>query len=241
MGERPRRSADAGSGASRPRKGGRRRASGRLAAADRRRQILEQAAEIFARDGFVGARIRDITLACGVTEATLYRHFPSKEALFEQTLEARLAADDAGDFLRGLDRNAPIEETFRTIALRILRTGWEDPTLHRLLLAASLAGRTGTQGAYVRWRVPYIEFLEKLIRDGTARGDLRETDPVLTARAFVGLVMDCVLSCRLWSEVGNGEADPDALVLNNVPTFVRGLLKDPEGPRDAATTPGGDS
>ncbi len=59
---------------------------GRLPAEERRQQIIEQAAKVFARRGFEGTRTRDIAEECGVNEALLYRHFPSKEDLYRKAL-----------------------------------------------------------------------------------------------------------------------------------------------------------
>jgi AcrR family transcriptional regulator len=42
----------------------------------------------FARKGLVGARIEDITAACGVSKGSFYLHFSSKEALFGELVEA---------------------------------------------------------------------------------------------------------------------------------------------------------
>jgi TetR/AcrR family transcriptional regulator len=55
----------------------------RLTADERRAQLLEAARRVFVRSGFAAARIRTISEEAGVNEALLYRHFESKEALFE--------------------------------------------------------------------------------------------------------------------------------------------------------------
>jgi AcrR family transcriptional regulator len=59
--------------------------------AERRRQaILQAAAPLIAQVGFSGASVRDIATAAGVSEALLYKHFPSKQALYDEALaEAR--------------------------------------------------------------------------------------------------------------------------------------------------------
>jgi len=44
----------------------------------------------FARRGLVGARIEDITAACGLSKGAFYLHFQSKEALFGGLVEAFL-------------------------------------------------------------------------------------------------------------------------------------------------------
>jgi hypothetical protein len=123
------------------------------------------------------------------------------------------------------------------VAIRILEVGLEDTVVHRLLIAATLAGAPGTQSAYVRWRLPFVEYLERVVERGTADGLLRRVDPRLTARAFVGLVMDCVLCCDLWTDLGYDDYDRDALIANNVPTFVRGLLRSPDRAREPRPSP----
>ncbi|HLO13756.1 MAG TPA: helix-turn-helix domain-containing protein, partial [Anaerolineales bacterium] len=44
-------------------------------------KIMEAALQCFARQGYAGTRIRDIAEAAEVSEAALYRHFASKEAV----------------------------------------------------------------------------------------------------------------------------------------------------------------
>lgn len=52
-------------------------------AAERRAEIVAAAQAEFIRANFAGARTRDIADAAGVNQATLFKHFPTKEALFE--------------------------------------------------------------------------------------------------------------------------------------------------------------
>jgi len=54
-----------------------------MSAEDRQEAIIRAAARVFADKGFHGATTRALAMAAGVSEALLYRHFPSKEALYE--------------------------------------------------------------------------------------------------------------------------------------------------------------
>ncbi|MCK5313746.1 MAG: TetR/AcrR family transcriptional regulator [Anaerolineales bacterium] len=56
-----------------------------------RQRILEVAEELFTAHGYRAVSIRDIAQACEVTNAALYYHFPSKEALFNEVLEHHAA------------------------------------------------------------------------------------------------------------------------------------------------------
>jgi len=58
----------------------------RLPARERRQQIIEKAAEVFAQFGVEGTRTRDIAHACGINEALIYRHFSGKEELYRDAM-----------------------------------------------------------------------------------------------------------------------------------------------------------
>lgn len=52
----------------------------------RRQQILDVAADLFARRGFHGVSVTDLGQACGISGPALYKHFASKEAILAQML-----------------------------------------------------------------------------------------------------------------------------------------------------------
>lgn len=58
----------------------------RISAPERRQSILVAARKLFAERGFEGAKTSRIAAAAGISEALLYRHFPSKEALYRSVL-----------------------------------------------------------------------------------------------------------------------------------------------------------
>lgn len=57
-----------------------------MRAADREQFILDEAIRFFAERGFEG-QTRELAKRMGITHATIYRHFPSKEALVERVYE----------------------------------------------------------------------------------------------------------------------------------------------------------
>ena len=54
----------------------------RMRARDRRRQLLEVAADLFARYGYRGTTTARLAEHAGITEPILYRHFDNKQDLF---------------------------------------------------------------------------------------------------------------------------------------------------------------
>lgn len=59
----------------------------RLPAAERRRQLLDVALEVFAAKGFHETSMNDVAEAAGVTKPVLYQHFDSKKALHSELVD----------------------------------------------------------------------------------------------------------------------------------------------------------
>ena len=60
----------------------------KLKAEDRRPAIAEAVIPVFARHGFVGATTKKLAEAAGVSEALLYKYFPSKEAIYQEIVRS---------------------------------------------------------------------------------------------------------------------------------------------------------
>jgi AcrR family transcriptional regulator len=56
--------------------------STRLSSEERREAIVKAVRQVFAEKGFHGTTTRELAAAAGVSEALLFKHFPSKEALY---------------------------------------------------------------------------------------------------------------------------------------------------------------
>ena len=54
----------------------------KLSGSDRREAIVQAVRVVFAEKGFHGTTTRELAHAAGVSEALLFKHFPTKEALF---------------------------------------------------------------------------------------------------------------------------------------------------------------
>ena len=54
---------------------------------DTKDRILEAALEIFSRDGYAGANLKDIAGAVGVVKSGFYRHYASKEEVWDAVLD----------------------------------------------------------------------------------------------------------------------------------------------------------
>ena len=67
----------------------------RLDSDERRKAIVTAAVPLFARKGFAGTTTRELAEAAGISEALLFRHFPSKQLLYREILGLGCEGDPA--------------------------------------------------------------------------------------------------------------------------------------------------
>lgn len=67
----------------------------RLDSDERRKAIVRAAVPLFARKGFAGTTTRELAEAAGISEALLFRHFPSKQLLYREILRLGCEGDPA--------------------------------------------------------------------------------------------------------------------------------------------------
>ena len=86
----------------------------RLSKEERKARIIDAAKPLFAEKGFNGTSVRDIAKVAQVSEALLYRHFPSKEAMYREILSYPIRLSGAA--LRGI---RDLEPGTRTLVLLV--------------------------------------------------------------------------------------------------------------------------
>jgi AcrR family transcriptional regulator len=94
----------------------------------RRAEIVEAAARVFAHSGYAATSMEDVAAAAGVTKLIVYRHFASKEALYRAVLE-RVFDRQAELFVEHVSQG--LQACGATAALLIV--GRERPNGFRLL------------------------------------------------------------------------------------------------------------
>jgi len=76
-------------------------------------------------------------------------------------------------------------------------------------------------------RLPYINYLSNELDERMQSGEIVEVDAFITARCFVGMVMDCALSVAVWAKISDFQFNANNVICNNVPIFARGLQAKP--------------
>lgn len=116
-----------------------------MRAADRERQIVDEAIRFFAERGFEG-QTRELAKRMGITHSAIYRHFPSKEALIERVYqEVYLSrwSPSWGALIR--DRSLPLEDRLTQFYLeyvdRVFEYNWVRIFVFSGMKSFGIAGR----------------------------------------------------------------------------------------------------
>jgi len=165
-------------------------ASPRMCAEDRRHQIVEVAAELFSQKGFNGATTKEIAERAGVSQAIIFRHFPSKDAIYSAILDHKVkqAAERIQGRLQDAAGRKDDQAFFGALAFDLLELYSNDPSLIRLLLFSALEGHDLSRMFYKTMSRQVREHVRAYLKQRIADGAFRELDPLASARAFLGMV-----------------------------------------------------
>jgi AcrR family transcriptional regulator len=156
----------------------------------RREQLLRVALGIFASKGFRGTTTKEIAAAAGVTEALIFRYFPTKDALYEATLWWRIDAFGFADkmlVLREIAERRDDEGLLRAIAKGMLEFHSTNVDLLRLMFYAGLENHALAEAFRERHIRPFNDFLAEYIATRQREGAFRDVDPPVAVRLILGM------------------------------------------------------
>ena len=157
----------------------------KLAALERRQKLVSIAMQQISRKGFEGLRFQEVAKQAGINNATLYYHFPTKEALIQGVVS---------HLMEELKKTSPGPSDVPRTALQELRFEFDDvrkllrakPKLFVVLVELSLRGLRDPAINKMEQRRDHFwfEHLSGIIRRGIEQGMFRrdiELEPAVTA------------------------------------------------------------
>jgi AcrR family transcriptional regulator len=96
-------------------------------------KIIAAARELFEKNGFAAATTREIADIAGVSEVTLFRHFSTKRALFEETLHSCMHPYKVDEYLKN-DAAYDLDIDLKSIAYNMMETYRSNAPLIRMIM-----------------------------------------------------------------------------------------------------------
>jgi AcrR family transcriptional regulator len=185
---------------------------------------------LFSQHGFDRVTIKQLAVACGITEPALYRYYSSKDAIYDAVLDSIQAQMQYQELFDRLEMEPELGEILYSLAGHIIGFFTSHRELYRLLLYSTLGDHAKARAVYMATRGPFIFFLLRQLQRLSGEGKLKPKNLEITARCFIGMVFDCSLSAMLWRGYTGRTYEPDEIIANNIPIFIDGLMapKPPE-------------
>ena len=139
-----------------------------------RARVLEAARAAFAAEG-LAVPLDEIARRAGVGAGTVYRHFPTKEALFEAVIADQLAALAEDAEARAAGGGDPGEQFF-TFFATVIEDGTRKADLADALTSAGVRLRQETLASAGRLQQALAALLEGAQRAGAVRPDVDTMD-----------------------------------------------------------------
>jgi AcrR family transcriptional regulator len=150
----------------------------RMAFEQRQKLIIGQVRELFAHKGLEGSTTRELARAAGVSEGLLFKHFPTKEALYKAMLDSieKELPQEVGRTMDLPPSTATLIAIVHSLVSMFLSAHPEEMDDMARMYLRSLAG--DGEFARVLLKKPYEELiprLEESIRAAIDSGDIEDS------------------------------------------------------------------
>jgi AcrR family transcriptional regulator len=189
---------------------------------DKRRNILDAAIRVFARQGFHSTRVSDIADEAGVAYGLVYHYFDSKDEVLNELFTERwsllLAAIEEADA-----SSEPPRTKLAAVAAFIVDSYRHDPELMKVIIVEV----TRAANSFGRTHLPEIrrayDSITKIVADGQEAGAFRrDIDPAFASMSFYGAI-EQLLSGWIFEVIPASAADFEQAKELVVATICDGL------------------
>jgi len=180
-----------------------------------RERILDAAFNMFSKRGYLGAPTREIAKLAGVNEVTLFRHFGSKEALFEEVLRQYSFLPRLREMLPSL-KTLPYRDALTQIGIEFYKTLRERKDTIRIILSEITLYPELLSQAYENFINEILQTLGGVFNDLKQKGEFRDLPTAVAGRAFLGMCYSFFQT----EEIIKGKELSQRAIKNTIGTFV---------------------
>ena len=166
---------------------------------DTKERILETALRMFSQNGYAGTNVRELTAALGLVKSSVYKHFESKEAIWDALLDGMIAY--YGERFGSPERLPPVPDSLEGLVQMTMRM--VDLTVHdekivmtRKLLSIEQFRDERARGlATKHFLTGLTDMFTHIFADMMDRGLLKRDDPAMLAFAYIAPISALIHLC----------------------------------------------
>ena len=168
-------------------------------AKDTKERILMAALEMFSQKGYAGTNIRELTASLGLVKSSMYKHFSSKEEIWNTLLDELIAYYDA--HFGSPEHLPPMPDSLEGLVAMTVRM--TDFTIHdetivmtrKMLSIEQFRDERARDLATKHFLIGLTEMFTKLFEGMMEKGLLRRDDPAMLAFAYTAPISALIHLC----------------------------------------------
>ena len=157
-------------------------------AKDTKEKILKAALDLFSQKGYEGANIRELSASLGLVKSGIYKHFESKEAIWDALLDRMIAY--YGEHFGSREHLPPVpdsQEAFVAMTMRMVNLTIHDEQIvktRKILMLEQFRDNRARELATKHFLTGLTEIFTHVFTGMMDKGLIRRDDPAMLAFAY---------------------------------------------------------
>ena len=191
-------------------------------AKDTKERILAKALEMFSQNGYVGTNIRELTASLGLVKSSMYRHFESKEEIWNSLLDELIAY--YAEHFGSAEHLPPVPDSpegLVEMTMRMVNFTVHDEQIvmtRKLLTIEQFRDERARQLATKHFLTGLTDMFTYVFSGMMDKGLLRKDDPGMLAFAYTAPISALIHLC-------DREPDKKEAALAKVEAFSRHFIR----------------
>ena len=168
-------------------------------AKDTKERILDAALEMFSQNGYAGTNIRELSASLGLVKSGVYKHFESKEAIWNALLDKMIAYYE--EHFGSAEHLPPVPDTLEELVrmtMQMVNITVRDERIvmtRKLLSIEQFRDERARNLATKHFLTGLTDLFTRLFRGMMDKGLLRDDDPKMLAFAYITPISALIHLC----------------------------------------------
>ena len=170
-----------------------------MMANDTKERILDAALVMFSRNGYAGTNIRELSASLGLVKSGVYKHFESKEAIWNALLDKMIAYYE--EHFGSAEHLPPVPNTLEELVrmtMQMVNVTVHDERIvmtRKLLSIEQFRDERARNLATKHFLTGLTDMFTRLFRGMMDKGLLRDDDPKMLAFAYTSPISALIHLC----------------------------------------------
>ncbi len=188
---------------------------------DTKERILAAALEMFSQNGYAGTNIRELSASLGLVKSGVYKHFESKEAIWNALMDQMIAY--YAEHLGSPEHMPPIPDTpegLVTMTMRMVNFTVHDEKVvmtRKVLTLEQFRDVRARELATKHFLTVLTDMFTRIFTGMMDKGLLRKDDPEMLAFAYTAPISSLIHRC-------DREPEKEPEILRQVEAFVKHFI-----------------